>query len=66
MKTRVCLKYFVNDCLWKQFFATNSPQTPSNLILFTSLSVSTFDNNMPTRTKSFYEGLSQKALTETT
>ena len=20
MRTRVCLKYFPNDCLWKQFF----------------------------------------------
>ena len=32
MKTRVSLKYFVNDCLWKHCFASNSPQTPSNLI----------------------------------
>ena len=31
------LKYFVNDCLWKQFFASNSPQTPSNLISLTIL-----------------------------
>ena len=23
MKTRVCLKYFVNDCLWKQFLASD-------------------------------------------
>ena len=36
MKTRVCLKYFVNDCVWKQIFASNSPQTPLNLILFTT------------------------------
>ena len=35
MKTRVCLKYFVNDCLWKQFLASNSPQTSSNLICLT-------------------------------
>ena len=35
IKTRACLKYFVNDCLWKQFFASNSPQTPSNLISLT-------------------------------
>ena len=32
MKTRVSLKYFVNDCLWKKFFASNLSQTPSNLI----------------------------------
>ena len=32
MKTRVSLKYFVNDCFRKQFFASNSPQTPSNVI----------------------------------
>ena len=24
MKTRFCLKYFMNDCLWKQFLASNS------------------------------------------
>ena len=32
MKTRVSLKYFVNNCLWKTFFDCNSPQTPSNVI----------------------------------
>ena len=32
---RVCLKYFVNDCLWKQYLAFNSPQNPSNLICLT-------------------------------
>ena len=32
MKTRVCLKYFVNNSLWKQFFVSNSPKTPSILI----------------------------------
>ena len=31
MKTRFSLKYFVNDCLWKQFIDFNSPQTPLNL-----------------------------------
>ena len=36
MKTRVCLKYFVNGCLCKQFFASNSPQTPSNLNFLTN------------------------------
>ena len=37
MKARVSLKYFVNDCLWKQVFASNSPQTPSNLTFLTIL-----------------------------
>ena len=32
MKTIASLKYFVNDCLWKHLFASNLPQTPSNLI----------------------------------
>ena len=31
MKTRVSLKYFLNDCQWKQFFASNSPQNPATL-----------------------------------
>ena len=35
MKTKVCLKCFVNNCLWKQFFASKLPQRPSNLISFT-------------------------------
>ena len=26
------LKKNVNDCLWKKYFASNSPQIPSNLI----------------------------------
>ena len=34
MKTRACLKYLVNDCFWKQIFASNLPQIPSNLIWF--------------------------------
>ena len=34
MQTRVGLKYFMNNYLWKQFFAINSPQTPSNYIFF--------------------------------
>ena len=37
MKTRVSLKYFVNDCLWKQMFASNWYQTLSNLIYLTIL-----------------------------
>ena len=37
MKTRVSLKYFMNDCLWKHFLASNVPQTPSNLISMTVL-----------------------------
>ena len=37
MKTIVSLKYSVNDYLWKDFFASNSPPTPSNLIFVTKL-----------------------------
>ena len=37
MKTRVSLKYFVNDCLWKQLFSSNSSQIPPNLISLTIL-----------------------------
>ena len=37
MKTRLSLKYFVNDCLWKHFFDSNSPQNPSKLISLTLL-----------------------------
>ena len=37
MKTRVCLKYFLNDCLWKQIFAANSVQTVPDLISVTVL-----------------------------
>ena len=37
MKTTVSLKYFVNDCLWKHFIASTSPQTPSNFISLTIL-----------------------------
>ena len=33
MKTRVTLKYFVIDCLWKYFFfVSDSHHTPSSLI----------------------------------
>ena len=32
VKTKVFLKYFVRGCLWKQVFASNLPQAPSNLI----------------------------------
>ena len=32
METKVSLKCFVNDCLCKYFFASNSPQISSNLI----------------------------------
>ena len=34
-KAKVCLKYFVNYCLWKQFLASNSLQNSSNLICLT-------------------------------
>ena len=37
MKTRVSLKYFVNDCLWKPFFDYNSPQITLKLISMTIL-----------------------------
>ena len=37
MKTRVSLKCFVNNCFWKHFFASNSPQTPTNLVSLTML-----------------------------
>ena len=37
MEARVSLKYFLNEYLRKQFFASNSPQTPSNLIYLTIL-----------------------------
>ena len=33
MKTRVSLKYFVTDCLWKPFFVSNFPD-PLKLISF--------------------------------
>ena len=33
----VSLKYFVNGCLWKQFFAFNSLQNPSNVMTLTIL-----------------------------
>ena len=36
MKTRVCVKYFVNVCFSKQFLASKSPQTISNLICLTT------------------------------
>ena len=29
MKIRVCLKYFLKDCLWKQFLVSNLLYTPS-------------------------------------
>ena len=31
MRTRISLEYFLNDCLCKPFFDTNSTQIPSNL-----------------------------------
>ena len=37
MKTRVSLRYFVSCCLWKRFFYSNSPKTPSNLVSLTFL-----------------------------
>ena len=32
LKSRVCLKYLVYDCLYKLFYAPNLPQVLSNLI----------------------------------
>ena len=32
METRASLKYFVNGCLYKHVFASNLPQTRTNLI----------------------------------
>ena len=32
MKTRASLKCFLNDCLWKQIFASNSTQISSDLL----------------------------------
>ena len=34
-KTRVCAPNPVHDCSWKQFPASNWPQPPSNLIIWT-------------------------------
>ena len=34
MQTRVSLKYFVNDSLWKSFLDSNLAHTPSYLIFF--------------------------------
>ena len=35
--TKVSLIYFGKDCLWKQYFASNSPQFYWNMICFTIL-----------------------------
>ena len=32
MKLRISQKDFANDCLWKQLFASNSSQIPSNIV----------------------------------
>ena len=32
VKTKVGLKYFGNDCIWKQFYGSNLPQASLNLI----------------------------------
>ena len=42
IKTRVSVKYFVNDCLLKHFFASNSPQIPSNSTSLNPYLVTTF------------------------
>ena len=33
------LKHFVNDCLWKPLFDSNSPQTPTNFFLLLTILV---------------------------
>lgn len=33
LKSKVCPKYLLFNCLWKHFFASNSPQGPLNLTL---------------------------------
>ena len=37
MRIRVFLKYFVDGCLWKQFFPLNKLQGPSNFIFIMNL-----------------------------
>ena len=37
MKTRVSLKYFGNDCLWKCFSGSSFSQNPSKFIYLTIL-----------------------------
>ena len=37
MKTRVSVRFFVTDCLWKPFFDSDLLQTSSNLISLTIL-----------------------------
>ena len=37
IKTRVCLMYFVHDCLWKEFSSFNSHQASSKFIFVTNL-----------------------------
>ena len=37
MKTRLCLIYFVHDCLSEQLLASNSPQSCSDLFFWTIL-----------------------------
>ena len=37
MKTRTSFKYFVHDSLWRQFFVSNSPHSPSKYICVTVL-----------------------------
>ena len=37
MKTRVCIKYFIRDCILIVFYPFNSPQIPLNLNCLKSL-----------------------------
>ena len=43
MKTKVTLKHFKTDCLWKHFFDSISSQTPSNLIFLNISNPKVFD-----------------------
>ena len=56
MKTKVCVKYFVHDCLCKQSFAFNSPPGPFKLDLFNN-----FSNFCLTIFKSFHLKLKKKS-----
>ena len=39
MKATVCLKDFVNNCIWTVLFASNLPQAPLNTCFFLSILV---------------------------
>ena len=47
-ETSLFLKYFFHDCIWKQFFAYNLPQTPLNLIFLVNFGSSKTFNTVLT------------------